>query len=269
MRRLIGLASVAVLVACGGDETASLDEAGEAAASAAAENEASASASAPELPDLSNFGDDYDTQDECVDAVSVELATTYDISPDTEGYTEVYEQAIASCHDLPAEPEMDVPEREGSVEGFCDLNLDSDLGLDQEGRYKALASIDAINTGETAIDVEVWVEFSQLGADPLRYTETVTVAAGETETVHFDENITGNQWDRYFDGARECNIGGDIVFGPDAFAAIVRGLMDPATCTYIDGIGVDEYVAELESTLEDLWRDDFGDVVPDVVDEEC
>lgn len=222
------------------------------------------------MPDVSDFADNYETRDECAEAVPAQLAVTYDIAPDEDGYQQVYDEAMASCDSLPAEPPApEVPEREGRVEGFCDVSLDSSLSSGQEGRYKALASVDAINTGDSDITVEVWVEFTQLGAEPLRYTETVRVATGETETVHFDENIDRNQWSRFLDGAAECDIGGEITFGDDDFAALIREQLDSVTCSYIDGIGVADYVTEIEDALAELWEDRFADVIADVVSEEC
>jgi hypothetical protein len=103
------------------------------------------------------------------------------------------------------------PDPDGRVTGRCDSLLDSDLGLNEEGRYKFVASLEAENTGNIGIEVDVWAEFELIGAEPVRYTERVEVPVGETVTVHVDESITRNQWQRYGDGGWNCDIGIELV----------------------------------------------------------
>jgi hypothetical protein len=100
------------------------------------------------------------------------------------------------------------PEPEGQVTGRCDSLLGDSGSSD---RYVFEATINAENTGNVGIVVEVWVEFEQIGAEPVRYTEKVEVLAGETVTVHVNERVTRDQWRRYADGGWNCDMGGDIV----------------------------------------------------------
>ena len=74
-----------------------------------------------------------------------------------------------------------------------------------------MASIDVVNTGNIGIEVEVVVEFSQLGSAPLEYTETAEVEVDESIAVHFDENISRDQWFRYSDSGNNCEYEVTIV----------------------------------------------------------
>jgi hypothetical protein len=108
----------------------------------------------------------------------------------------------------PEPPPVVLPEPDGRTVGRCDSLLGDSDGDD---RYKFIASVDAENTGNIGLVVDVWVRFNQLGAEPVRYSETVEIPVGETITVHFDESVTRDQWRRYTDAGRECDIGGDMV----------------------------------------------------------
>ena len=103
------------------------------------------------------------------------------------------------------------PDPDGRVTGRCDTLLDSDLRIGQDGRYKFIATLEAENTGNIGIEVEVWAEFELLGAEPLRYTEQIEVPVGETVTVYVDESVIRSEWSRHNDAGRSCDIGIELV----------------------------------------------------------
>lgn len=94
-----------------------------------------------------------------------------------------------------AEPTLDGnpnPDPDGEFGGSCDYTLPEDI----DGDYELIGDVEVANTGNVGIEVEVTIEWLQMGHDPVTATETVQVPYGETETVRFAETVSQTVIDR-------------------------------------------------------------------------
>lgn len=119
--------------------------------------------------------------------------------------TESPDAAPEDSPEPPPPPPPAAPDPAGETSGYCDYLLDFDNG------HSFVATVDVTNTGNVGITINVWVEFSQIGADPVRFLQPVDVPVGETVAVNFDEAATHDNIERHQSSDSQCDIGGDIV----------------------------------------------------------
>lgn len=103
------------------------------------------------------------------------------------------------------EPEPGKPA--GEVKGFCDYTLSETIN----GANTFDASLEAINSGNVDVKMDVWAEFDQVGHKPVRLVKKgVKVPVGESVEVHLSEEASTTQISRHQSADSQCDLGGEI-----------------------------------------------------------
>lgn len=96
----------------------------------------------------------------------------------------------------PAPQPSAVPSPGGTVKGSCDYDLGNDP---VNGTAEAVGDIDAQNTGNVGIVLQITITWPQEGHSPLRMSKTVRVPYGADQDFQFSRRLTQDELSRLQD----------------------------------------------------------------------